>query len=81
MKTVTHHQQKLKNPYTRQVGGAHYQKKHDLAQFVIENNVPPGEFSVMKYVYRHREKDGMKDLRKAAHLLEMLAYSIYGEEL
>lgn len=69
------------NPYERQVGGSHYQKKHDLAQFCIENNVQVGEFSVMKYAYRHREKNGIEDLRKAKHWLEFLAYSVYGEEL
>lgn len=71
----------LKNPYDHQVGGNHYQKKHDLAQFCVENNVPTGEFSVMKYAYRHREKGGIMDLRKAYQWLEFLAYSVYGEEL
>jgi hypothetical protein len=36
---------------------------------------------VMKYVYRHAKKDGIKDLRKAYHVLQMIAYSKYGEEL
>jgi len=73
--------QSIKNPYRTQVGGAHYLNKHDLMQFCIENKVEAGEYSVMKYVYRHEKKDGMKDLRKAQHELQMIAYSKYGEEL
>lgn len=69
------------NPYERQVGGDHYRRKHDLAQFCIENDVTAGEFSVMKYAYRHRNKGGIEDLRKAQHWLEFLAYSVYGEKL
>lgn len=73
---------KIENPYDHQIGGEHYNnKKHDLAQFCIENNVPAGEFSVMKYVFRHKEKNGLEDLRKAQHWLEFLAYSIYKENL
>ncbi len=72
----------LKSPYTTQVGGEHYQgKKHDLAQFMIENHVETAESCVMKYAYRHASKNGMQDLRKAQHYLQMIAYSIYGEEL
>lgn len=71
----------MNNPYARQVGGTHYQKKHDLAQFLIENEVMSGEAAVMKYVYRHKEKGGLEDLRKAKHYLEMIAYSSYGKEL
>ena len=73
--------QTIKNPYLTQVGGSHYQDKHDLMQLCIENKVEAGEYAVIKYVYRHAKKDGMKDLRKAQHVLQMIAYSKYGEEL
>lgn len=69
------------SPYHNQVDGAHYQNKHDLAQFCIENEVHTGEFSVMKYAYRHASKGGIIDLRKAHQWLQFLAYSVYGEEL
>lgn len=70
-----------KNPYDSQVGGNHYKKKHDIAQFCIENGVGAGEFSVMKYVFRHEEKNGFEDLEKAHHWLQFLAYSKYGKSL
>lgn len=72
---------KKQNPYEIQIGGSHYNKKHDLFQFVVENEVPAGEFAVMKYVYRHRDKGGVEDLKKAKHCIDMLAFSVYGERI
>lgn len=67
-------------PYNTQVGGDHYKKKkHDLLQFCIENKVKTGEFAAIKYVYRHEDKGGVEDLKKAKHVIECLAYSVYGE--
>ena len=67
------------NPYKRQVGGSHYKKKHDLFQFLEENEVPFGEGAAIKYVYRHKDKGKVEDLKKAIHCIQMIAYSVYGE--
>ena len=46
------------------------------------SNLPPYEAvcvaNILKYVWRYRDKDGIKDLRKAKHYLEWLIESFEG---
>ena len=46
------------------------------------SNLPPYEAvcvaNIIKYVWRYRDKDGIKDLRKAKHYLEWLIESFEG---
>lgn len=56
----------------RQVGGKHYKLKIQPIDFIVENQIPFIEANVIKYVTRHREKNGKQDLQKAIHYLEML---------
>lgn len=57
----------------RQEGGDHYK---DLAiqpiEYIHANNLPFCEGSVIKYVTRWRAKNGIKDLEKAKHFIELL---------
>ena len=46
----------------------HYQDTK-LMDLLIEKNVPFAEGNVMKYVFRWKEKDGLKDLYKARDYL------------
>lgn len=41
-------------------------------EFVLANNLGPCEANVVKYVTRWKQKDGIKDLRKAIRYLELL---------
>ena len=41
-------------------------------EFIYRNNIPFIEANVIKYVMRHRDKNGIEDLRKAIHYIEML---------
>ena len=51
--------------YNKQVGGSHYLKyKIQPSKFVIENKLLFPEASVIKYIVRHQDKDGNKDLLK-----------------
>lgn len=56
-----------------QVGGNHYK---DLAiQPVVycqKNHLGYCESNVVKYVSRHKQKNGLEDLKKAMHYLELL---------
>ena len=56
-----------------QVGGGHY-KKFAIQpwDFFIANNVPYMEATIMKYLCRWREKNGVEDLKKARHFLDKL---------
>ena len=63
----------------KQVGGNHY--KHFTIQpveFIIKNNIPFLEGNVIKYVVRHGFKNGVEDLKKAKHYID-LAIELYYE--
>jgi hypothetical protein len=52
----------------------HYQDTK-LMDLLIEKQVPFAEGNIMKYVYRWRDKDGLKDLYKAKDYLNALIAS------
>ena len=59
--------------WKRQVGGNHYSKyKIQPSKFVIENELLFPEGNVIKYICRHRFKNGKEDLLKAIHFIEMI---------
>jgi len=66
--------------YDKQIGGSHYLKyKIQPSKFVIENKLLFPEASVIKYMLRHQDKDGKKDLLKAIHFIEMIIERDYKE--
>ena len=66
--------------YDKQIGGSHYLKyKIQPSKFVIENKLLFPEASVIKYMLRHQDKDGKKDLLKAIHFIEMIIERDYQE--
>lgn len=56
-----------------QEGGNHYK---DLAiqpvEYIHANNIPYMEGNIIKYVTRWRSKNGINDLRKARHYVDLL---------
>jgi hypothetical protein len=55
-----------------QVGGTHYQNLGvQPIEFAMANKWDSGAFSVLKYLTRHRSKNGVEDLRKASHFVEL----------
>lgn len=55
-----------------QVGGQHYQLVIQPIDFIVKNNIPFREGNVIKYVTRHRSKNGKQDIEKAIHYLQMI---------
>lgn len=56
-----------------QVGGGHYKSlKIQPVEYMYYNNIPYIEGAVVKYVTRWRDKNGVEDLKKAIHFLELL---------
>ena len=51
-----------------------------LMDLLVEKQVPFAEGNVMKYVYRWRSKDGLKDLYKARTYLDTLIASAEYEQ-
>ena len=61
------------NPLDKQIAGDHYKKlKIQPVTYIQENNIGYMEGNVIKYVTRWRDKNGLADLEKAKHYLEML---------
>jgi len=63
-------------PLDIQIGGSHYK---DLAiqpiEYITQNNLPYIEGNIIKYVTRYKLKNGLEDLNKAKHYLDMLIES------
>lgn len=49
--------------------------------FIAENNLDFLTGNIIKYVLRHDAKDGLKDLEKARHYLDMLIQKTKGEKV
>lgn len=63
----------IKAPTSDQVGGNHYKNlKIQPTEFIHANNIPFIEGCVIKYLVRHREKNGLEDLKKAKHYIDLL---------
>lgn len=56
----------------KQVGGTHYQLPIQPVEYIVKNNLGYLEGNVIKYVTRYKNKNGVEDLHKAMHYLEML---------
>ena len=71
-----------KSPLDIQVKGDHYKKyKIQPVEFCQVNNVPYCESNVIKYIMRHKDKNGLEDLKKAKHYIELLVKLEYGETI
>ena len=56
-----------------QVGGEHYKKmKIQPVEFIHANGIPFIEGNIVKYIVRWREKNGIKDLEKVKHYVDLL---------
>ena len=56
-----------------QVGGDHYKlMKIQPLEFIMANSMSYCEANVVKYVSRWRGKNGVEDLRKARHYIDLL---------
>ena len=58
---------------TRQVGGTHYQGfKISPVEFCQKNKLNFCESNIIKYICRHAEKNGLQDLEKIKHYVDLL---------
>lgn len=68
------------DPHDVQIGGNHYAKMAiQPIDFIQANGLGFCEGNVIKYVCRHRDKNGKQDLQKAIHYLELLMAHEYPE--
>lgn len=60
-----------------QIGGSHYKEmKIQPIDYIVENEIPYREANVIKYVSRYKSKNGLEDLQKARHYLDLLIESM-----
>lgn len=58
---------------TTQVGGDHYKKlKIQPMEYSMANNLNACQHTIIKYVTRYKDKNGIEDLKKARHTIDML---------
>lgn len=56
-----------------QVGGGHYKDmKIQPIEYTLGNNLGFCEGNVIKYISRYKNKNGIEDLKKAKHYIELL---------
>lgn len=69
------------NPLDIQVGGGHYKSLAiQPIEYIHANNLPFIEGTVVKYISRWREKNGLEDLNKIKHFIDLLIELEFGHE-
>jgi hypothetical protein len=61
----------------RQVGGDHYKRlTMQPMKFCMRNDWDCDAFQILRYLSRHHNKDGKKDIEKAIHCVELRAEQV-----
>lgn len=61
------------DPFKVQVGGDHYKRfAIQPLEYIEKNKLPFADGCIIKYVTRWRFKNGIEDLRKAKHFIDLL---------
>lgn len=66
--------------FDKQEGGSHYKDlKIQPMEYALANNLNYAQANSIKYITRYKAKNGLEDLKKAIHCLELLISYEYGE--
>lgn len=69
------------SPIKIQIGGDHYKKyKIQPVEYIHANNLDFFQGNVVKYITRFRDKNGIEDLKKIKHFIDLLIELEYGKE-
>lgn len=64
----------------KQVGGNHYATMAITpTEYILANKIGWLEGNAIKYISRHQNKNGVEDIDKAIHYLELVKEKIYGK--
>jgi len=64
-----------------QIGGGHYKAmKIQPIEYTLANNLGFCEGNVIKYISRYKAKNGVEDLQKAKHYIDLLINQIQKED-
>ena len=76
-----HYYSASKTPLDKQEGGQHYKSKAiQPVVYIHANNLGFCEGNVVKYITRHKEKNGAEDIKKVIHYCELLLELEYSKE-
>lgn len=65
----------------KQVGGDHYKEMViQPIEFIVKNNLPFMEGNAIKYLCRHKAKNGAEDIKKVIHYCQLMLQLYYGIE-
>ena len=65
----------------KQIGGSHYKDLNiQPIEYILSNNIGYVEGNVIKYVSRWQSKNGIQDLKKARHYLDLLIEHLEKED-
>ena len=72
----------MSDSLSTQVGGSHYTKlKIQPMEYSMANGLNACQHTAIKYLTRYKDKNGVEDLRKAIHTIEMLIeFEMRGEK-
>jgi len=71
-------EEKQMKAYDKQVGGSHYKKmKIQPMQYSMANKLDACQHTAIKYITRHEDKAGKKDLYKSLHTVLLLIEEKY----
>jgi len=72
----------MESPLDIQIGGGHY-KDYTIQpiEFFIANQTPYAEAAIIKYILRYKDKNGIEDLEKAKHLIDIIIEKEYGTNI
>ena len=64
-----------------QIGGNHYNKYAiQPTEFIHKNNIGFVQGNILKYIIRYKDKNGIEDLKKAKHYIDLLIEMDYGTD-
>ena len=76
-----HHRAPQTKAWASQVDGEHYKSLPiQPMELSMANNLDALQHTAIKYIIRHKEKGGKRDLNAAIHCIEMLIDWTYGDE-
>ena len=68
------------NPLEKQEGGSHYKDlKIQPIEYITANNLDFMQGNVVKYITRHKNKNGAEDIRKIKHYCDLILKLQYNE--
>jgi len=75
-----HFKEEYMKALDEQVAGDHYKDMPiQPIEFCHKNKLGSIESSIIRYICRHKKKNGKEDLLKAKHLIDMLLEFDYGD--